>query len=514
MDALSSRRNSLIALPTWLWGNQPEGFLAEARLRHARIKPGVWRVQTDEQYHQTSPDLVVSHDIAGPYVRRPHFNRLRYGSPEPSHPTKLESQQFQDARRRLLTRKESDGDLTALFSLFQLDYATAPSDEIAALIELQYTYLKELTFGDSVTAFPECSVHFVIRAPALIHRTKLPALLLRIEQDEPLLRGDVGIIQQRAAAGDEILSASKGISDGIFLFDAYLGPLLGAITPHIWAIQIARARGLVIHSFGQAIPGIKGEPQELIRMLPRATATPTPIRPELRQTSATAAVHWWTSHLNLLFGWLSDPTTFTDRNSKYDPGLHQQYLLTVEQLFRRVGSLQASILDSTVTRTLMFSVLDAISDRLGRKDLHFLFKPSHAKNVLNRLRASIPTEAAPILLSGAERAVAALEELRHGFYLAATAAETIEIRLPDGPSATLSLDEAVVRYLKVLRNATHGFGGQKRDSADDRSINQALLVHHDGVLPPDLPLLAYLYLLDVLSNPEDLRRFVTARATS
>ena len=33
----------------------------------------------------------------------------------------------------------------------------------------------------------------------------------------------------------------------------------------------------------------------------------------------------------------------------------------------------------------------------------------------------------------------------------------------------------------------------------------ALLAHHDGTFPHDLPLLGYLYLLDLMSQPESLR---------
>jgi hypothetical protein len=37
-------------------------------------------------------------------------------------------------------------------------------------------------------------------------------------------------------------------------------------------------------------------------------------------------------------------------------------------------------------------------------------------------------------------------------------------------------------------------------------MTNVLLAHHDGNIPHDLALLGYLYLLDVMSRPADLRR--------
>jgi hypothetical protein len=60
--------------------------------------------------------------------------------------------------------------------------------------------------------------------------------------------------------------------------------------------------------------------------------------------------------------------------------------------------------------------------------------------------------------------------------------------------------QATAHYLDVLRNATHGFGTTK--GKVERT--NALLVHHDGDVPTDLGLLGYLYLLDVLTEPDRL----------
>ena len=67
-------------------------------------------------------------------------------------------------------------------------------------------------------------------------------------------------------------------------------------------------------------------------------------------------------------------------------------------------------------------------------------------------------------------------------------------------------------YVKLLRNATHGFGGKKSDRSHEQA--SALLMHHNGNIPSDLSLLGYLHVLDILSRPQDVRRFVSARVAS
>ncbi|MBB5874641.1 hypothetical protein F4553_008075 [Allocatelliglobosispora scoriae] len=67
--------------------------------------------------------------------------------------------------------------------------------------------------------------------------------------------------------------------------------------------------------------------------------------------------------------------------------------------------------------------------------------------------------------------------------------------------AGLSLPDAAARYIKILRDATHGHGSNR---AANTVITNTLLAHHDGQLSHDLPLLGYLYLLDILTRPNDL----------
>lgn len=60
---------------------------------------------------------------------------------------------------------------------------------------------------------------------------------------------------------------------------------------------------------------------------------------------------------------------------------------------------------------------------------------------------------------------------------------------------TATFERAAASYLVALRNATHGHGGDK-GTAEQRERDTTLLIQHNGDIPEDLSLLAYLYLLD------------------
>jgi hypothetical protein len=78
--------------------------------------------------------------------------------------------------------------------------------------------------------------------------------------------------------------------------------------------------------------------------------------------------------------------------------------------------------------------------------------------------------------------------------------QTIAYVSDKGQERELTLMEATAQYVKLLRNATHGFG-----DITERNRGEVLLAHHDGVIPDDLAFLAWLYLLDLLNNTDRLQ---------
>ena len=82
--------------------------------------------------------------------------------------------------------------------------------------------------------------------------------------------------------------------------------------------------------------------------------------PSLSLNASSNASSWWVGRLNDIFSVLADPAIFTDRRGIYVPAKHLHALLTVEQLFRRVFSIQANYRDSNARRTLLFTVPDTL----------------------------------------------------------------------------------------------------------------------------------------------------------
>lgn len=82
--------------------------------------------------------------------------------------------------------------------------------------------------------------------------------------------------------------------------------------------------------------------------------------------------------------------------------------------------------------------------------------------------------------------------------------DEVVLRLPDGRIESRSLERATALLLKIYRNATHGFGHRKGAKAKT-IVDSRLLAHHTGELPDDIVFLPYLYLLDLLCDPKQIR---------
>jgi len=344
-------------------------------------------------------------------------------------------------------------------------------------------------------------VHLVRRAPALVHRGKFTSMLLQAEHDPRARAGDTEHLRAAIRSGELAFNASTGLYDGILVGDAFLGPLLGALTPYIWAFAAHRALGAIVYSLGRPLSGTPGRPTELLHLLPSQGARDTTALPVIPPGAPAAALDWWTARLNAMFGVLTDPAIFTDRAGTYLPGKHLQALLTVEQLFRRVSSIQTVHRDANARRVLLFSVLDTL-ERLTGRAIHVLCSLRIARQRLEAVTDSVPSGAATILLPAATRAVDALRDTQDGLFLRRhLGSDDIEVPAPGEGTQMLDPDTAVAEYIKVLRNATHGHGSTKGGRGP---LTTALLAHHSGNIPHDLALLGYLYLLDVLVHPQEL----------
>ncbi|MFI7431874.1 hypothetical protein ACIBPB_33415 [Micromonospora sp. NPDC049836] len=330
-----------------------------------------------------------------------------------------------------------------------------------------------------------------------MHRTKLIAVLIRLAYDADLRDGRFASLKKHHESGGRVFASSDGLLDGLTLLDAYIGPLLGATTPGVWAFASHRTIGPIIFSLGRTVTGTRPGAAEMLQLLPsRGAVRKTWKAAEHSPHACSDAITWWSHGLNELFGVLTDFALFADREGNYSANLNHQILLTTEQLFRRVTSILACYRDGHAQRVLLFTVLDTLEKLTGRS-LNDMCHVSLAEKTLDSLQQKIAGGAAQVLIPLAERAVSALREVQDGFFLGVTVEG-------DGSKSVMGmpLAKAAAEYVKLLRNATHGHGSNKRDRID---ITNALLAHHDGDLSHDLPLMGYLYLLDFLSRPNDLR---------
>ena len=414
---------------------------------------------------------------------------------------------FEEARQRLgnaVVPAGSAGIIAPLFALRQVETLGAPTQILGDVVEAVYEEIRLIPMEETGSpAFPASSVHLVRRDPALMHRGRLPAVLMRIEHDPQLRSATIGHLQATLARGELIFASATGIGDGMVLLDPYLAPLFGALTPFIWGFPVVRPAGTIIYSLGTTLSGTTVDPAEPMHLLPSRGADGPSTAPQIPRRSVAAALQWWVRRLDTLLSVLSDPAVHSDAAASYSPSKHLHNLLSADQLFRRVASLQRSHRDTEARRVLMFTVLDTL-ERLTSRKIVDLCTLSFARRVLAELRAGMSVDVAALLLPAAERAVTALEQMQSGFFLRTQlGAQAIEFMDDAGVSRSFSPEQAVAEYIRVLRNATHGHGTNRQDR---RAQTDALLVHHNGNIPHDLALIAYLYLLEVLTKPDMLRR--------
>lgn len=497
---------ALLQAPLWLWGNNPSAFFSEARLQGRLVdaENQLWRVQTQENYLHARPSMITLRHVAGPAVTRPRFELLQRLAGRETPVVAANDPLVTKEIDRLGKRAEATGNPVDAFVWSQLLTAAAPPGELTDVVRLIYKGLLEtgLTEDQSEKVFANCGVHVLQREPALLHRLKTASVWLRLSADEHLALGDLNQVKTRVAAGEGAFASSEGLYDGIYTLDAYIGPLLGALSPAIWSFHASRMLGTIVYTLGQPISGTTGTASELLHVLPHQGAYEALKIPSMRASASGTAVDWWADKLNRLFAILSDPGVFTDQKERYVPEKHLHALLTVEQLFRRVASIQTSHRDANARRTLFFTILDTL-ERLTGRDLTVLCSLRFAQETFDTLNDNIPDAAAEILLPAAQRALDALEILQQGFFISRHAGSShIEWTDPHAGHVQHTLDEAAAQYVKVLRNSTHGHGSNR---ANQVVRTNALLTHHNGQVPHDLGLLGYLYLLDLLNRPDDLR---------
>lgn len=490
-----------VELPTWLWGGDPTGFATNAGLR-SRRDGDFYVLQTVEAYeNRPHPRLISVKTLLSSSVGD-RLDLLATKAERIEPPMAGELAQVLEARR---AKAEAGGELVDMFNHLRLaTYAVSTSDLPAQVREFH----RAITAATLVEEpdnhpFEAASVHFIEVSAALLHRLKLASVWLRIEHDPKLASGELSHMNQPEQ--NNLFGSSQGLSGGVYMLDAYLGPLLACLTPGVWAVQVQRTFGNILFSLGRTISGTAGDPVEPLQLI----SVPGPSRsvetPVLRPESTGMAIQRWIGWLDDLFGVVSDLAVFADTSGKYQAAVQLQAMLTVEQVFRRTTSLMVAHRDANARLALAFTVLDSVSTLLAI-DFDRLCTLSHAQKTLARIEDALDDVSADVILPVARRAVLALEEMQGGFFIAKQLGLS-DLPLFDGRET--SFEDGIARYLKLLRDATHGHGSNKPKMVQP---TKRLLAHHDGDIPHDLGLLAYLYLVDLLIDPHRLRQVLRKQA--
>ncbi|MFC5063660.1 hypothetical protein [Actinomycetospora atypica] len=456
-------------------------------------------------FGQSSVDLVNVEKIAGGRVPRPRLERLEELIAQA--PALIEPTQDPGRIARDLERLGPLRDPVDLLYRQQLLCSTASNAELPVRVDEAYKQLRTVQGEDGNPAFPDAAVHVVIPSASLRTRAKLTSFLVRADYDQQMRDGKIDDLMVAHVAGASVFASSEGLWEGLYTFDAYIGPLLGAISPAVWGFAIARGFGIVVMSLGSALngrrPGGPAEPLQMLSIRDRAGETVFPV---LATRAVSDSLSWWCYHLQRFLEVISDPRVFAGPDGRYRPARHLQCLASVEQVFRLTHSIQTSHRDSTARRALFHTVMDTLEGLLGYSTER-MCTASFAIKKLAELAASMTDRQAALLLHGAERGVEALSALQHGFFLP----RQLNVEVVNVPGrADLSLEGAAAHYVKLLRNATHGYGG--KPGANDSARTEALLANHDGEVPHDLPALAYLYLLYLISHPGIVGRNSAGRA--
>jgi hypothetical protein len=423
------------------------------------------------------------------------------GLPPSGIPTPLEPGRLQRELERV--GKAGGNVIASAGASVILSTLAAADDQLVPAVQAAFETLRALQFNDGDAVFPDAAVKFVRCDPALARRATLARVLMRVEDEPELLEKPPERAEGELAFG----SGWHLQSDLALSRQAYFAPLFLCCSPWIWALGVGRFQGMVIYEFGSAVVGRMGEAAEPLQLfLPSGVQHHTP-RPQFGLTESTEALRWWVDRLNQLFSIISDPANFTADGS-YRARRQFEVLLSLEQAGRRVQSILAHDRDLPTRRLLAFSALDTL-EGLGAVAFDDACRINRAERALQTVEAVLPPAAATVLLPVAKRAVEGLRACQSGFFASSRVGPN-GVRLPDkhGGDRWVSRGDATAQYLRVLRNATHGFSGQ-HDSARHR--DEILLMTHDGEVPGDFALLPYLYWLELLADPGRLRHRLAGR---
>ncbi|WP_327691110.1 hypothetical protein OG870_17445 [Streptomyces sp. NBC_00461] len=453
-------------------------YLSVAGWQHRR-DGAVYRLRTQESYTRQTPVLLDARHI--PARGTDAFGHLASLSEQPpswAPPA--------EALRRL---HEQD-DLPARAAEFQLNFLTTRPDGLP--------HAMRTFFADrAVPAFPDSQLLVVAMAQELASRYALVRGLVSLENDPTIALGN----------GHELPAGRALATSGIFGAQSYLGAALNVLAPYVYAVPAPRMRAVGIWVFGDLTPGATWPSNQLVDALKISDDRFTgpslrggQNRPNLTSSQLHTFLTWWIARVNDVLALATDPARFfLDKSTPtYDPGLHWQYLASIERVLRDVAE---TMLDSEQNETARLrAAYDALDAMEGMKLVGFdaAVTPSNARKAYDWLNQQLPADVAAVALPACLRGVEALDRVKDGFSPGRYVGTDGLVNLPgkNGP-VKRSWDGATAGYLRLDRNSAHSFLNQTAEQ-------KAVLLSHNGHLPRGLANIALLWLIRLLADPTQL----------
>jgi hypothetical protein len=252
--------------------------------------------------------------LAGPPLTRANYEPLQVAEAEVGSAGYLGGDDLEAMQSRLDRVQESAEKGTAAgliapgLAFHQLQTMLADPSMCAETVEAIADDIRECRFAATdEQVFPNSGVFLIRRDPALLHRSKIPAVLLRIARDGKLQQADLEDVKAANAAGEVVFAASDGLGDGFAHLDSFVTPLLGALSPHVWAFSATRLSGSIVYTLGTAVSGAAGEAVEPLQLLPSRGALAATSAPNLSPNAPAAAMTWWVRRLDKALSVISDP---------------------------------------------------------------------------------------------------------------------------------------------------------------------------------------------------------------
>jgi hypothetical protein len=483
-----------VSLPPWLFAGDTNSFMGTVGWdATSTTNPLVWQIALEENATVGSRKLLTLHEILGPrdsVAIEEHAILAVAAAKRINRPMDLASLMRTEIDRIGPVEKvESLQDLTKLLYLF--DMLLMASDEKPFSLTAQELMVRLRS------EFPHAALYFVEVDGALSFRTMMTRVLMRL-RDEPA----TFTMPPLAGPGGLAFEGGSALTDDLSLgLRAFIEPLLLSLSPFAWGHSYMCDNGVLIVSFGCAIAGRSGEPNEILNQFGRPGGVRSGAPPTISSESITAAIEWWIEKLNSLLSSATDLCRYRAIDGSYDVVKHQESLFTLIQAFRAIQSISVQQRDGFARQTLFFNALDTL-EMLSKVSFDQLVEAPIAQRTLSNVLKLIPTDAQAVLLPRAADAVDALVSMRKSLGIGGRVSSS-GITVP-GPSdggppkdKKLTFDRAVAQYLRIRRNATHGYGGRlHKDAARDR----VLLFSHSGHIPEKVADLSYLYALNLLTT--------------